>query len=738
MESSDDKNGKQTPERIPKIPLPPSDQKSKKALNLPPIPISNFKVITPEKKNKSSMRRESMSAVTKKRKLSFKQYKDKDKNSGAKSQRGKRHTKLNEEINMEKLPQKSQSAVNLSRAASTEDESENMTSILRRYQSFDPAYSIDFKEFQLSYSSSDDEKDYDKALIEIEKREKEKRKNSIDELPDPPEGNYVNDGDFFLPLNLNSQEIFDVNEKNDDASQSAVDQAGQNYVTIPRISGSFQEPPPIPLMQSKNSSSMTRRYSSFSSSKFGSPTKSQLSENLLSKLRDYENIIEKYFREEYCCYLKIPFDSTNEQILEKTHDYPMLSYALENYKSKKVKTLQKSKKDIFKNTILCYDSNPLKKRLLKKTPKADTQKCIAISNLILGYANVIDLKGDHTIGAIKLLYILQFSKKQEIHEEIIMQIVKQTINCRNSSVCEYIWKLLYLVVTFYPVPENCINYVLAHVIQQILSYDKTNEESTTSNHQYIIYQTARLAFIRMCDRTFVQCCKQNIENNNDQALVNRTISLISSGISLLYCSMYEMIYSQSKYYKYLPIPLALYHFTDALKSNRRLMTEDIFIIDIHESELICRRNVREYSKKYSYVSKLQPKELAAMLLFWTTTIINSVIPLEVFDIFIKFSERKKYEKILPNFPTLHLNVFKYYIGFLKDILTYEEYNHMSKEKLCDIFGHYFVTTQKMTIDPYKHSMMLNLSPKFVEYCIDNLDVSDIYPLDPICTFRKKK
>ena len=44
---------------------------------------------------------------------------------------------------------------------------------------------------------------------------------------------------------------------------------------------------------------------------------------------------------------------------------------------------------------------------------------------------------------------------------------------------------------------------------------------------------------------------------------------------------------------------------------------------------------------------------------------------------------------------------------------------------------FFVDTKFATIDPFTMKQICDVAPRFVLFCLQNLDVSAVYPLNPI-------
>lgn len=70
------------------------------------------------------------------------------------------------------------------------------------------------------------------------------------------------------------------------------------------------------------------------------------------------------------------------------------------------------------------------------------------------------------------------------------------------------------------------------------------------------------------------------------------------------------------------------------------------------------------------------------------------------------------------------------VGFFRDIAKNEKSTHETHQTLSEYIGFSFVETSFLTIDPFTRKEMRDRSPNFLLYCLDNLDVDDVYPLNP--------
>lgn len=142
------------------------------------------------------------------------------------------------------------------------------------------------------------------------------------------------------------------------------------------------------------------------------------------------------------------------------------------------------------------------------------------------------------------------------------------------------------------------------------------------------------------------------------------------------------------------------------------------------------------NENHEMINDGEVKDLLGLLFIWLLNLLDPIIPKSMSDSFIKLpidildkSYNDKYNEFIDNMPLLHKNTLKYLIGFLREIAQNKKWTHETHESIADNFGSSFVRTSFLTIDPFTRKKMYDISPHFILYCLDNLDVTDVYPLN---------
>ncbi|KAK8895164.1 Rho GTPase activating protein 39 [Tritrichomonas musculus] len=139
------------------------------------------------------------------------------------------------------------------------------------------------------------------------------------------------------------------------------------------------------------------------------------------------------------------------------------------------------------------------------------------------------------------------------------------------------------------------------------------------------------------------------------------------------------------------------------------------------------------NENHDIINNGKVRDLLGLIFLWMINLLDPIIPKSMSDSFIKLptnSNDEAYKDFIDNMPLLHRNTLKYLIGFLREIARNKEFTHETHQTIADNFGSVFVKTSFMTIDPFTRQKMYDISPFFLLYCLDNLDVEEVYPLNP--------
>ena len=135
--------------------------------------------------------------------------------------------------------------------------------------------------------------------------------------------------------------------------------------------------------------------------------------------------------------------------------------------------------------------------------------------------------------------------------------------------------------------------------------------------------------------------------------------------------------------------------------------------------------------------------LMGFLLTWMLNLVDPIVPKSMSKYFIDTFDNPSpspndYGDFVENLPLLHKNTLKYIIGFLREIAKNVDLTQESHKTISKSLATYFVMTTFATIEPFTRIKMIEIAPKFLLYCLDNIDVTDVYPLNPAYLVRNEE
>lgn len=138
------------------------------------------------------------------------------------------------------------------------------------------------------------------------------------------------------------------------------------------------------------------------------------------------------------------------------------------------------------------------------------------------------------------------------------------------------------------------------------------------------------------------------------------------------------------------------------------------------------------NENYEIINDGEVRNLLGLIFIWMLNLLDPIIQKKMSDSFIKLSSNdlNKCKAFVDNMPLLHKNTLKYLIGFFREIAQNKKWTHETFDTIAENIGSSFVKTSFITIDPFTRKKMFDVSSFFIRYCLDNLDVKDVYPLDP--------
>lgn len=493
------------------------------------------------------------------------------------------------------------------------------------------------------------------------------------------------------------------------------------------------------------------------------------------------NVIS-YFNDLFRREIKGPHFKSKDDLFNFVEPYSIENYATKNFRKPGF---------LFFNTqtieeLTTFSDKPLSKPLLEKIPVLKKVIVEKLSINILGYIGAISnekqdeifkRRGEDKKEGLTFSIICILHDDESLVDECIMQLIKSMRKSPSQEMLILSWKLFLIIITMFYVKDDDI----ANVIRWFLVH-RIFEKGIEGKY-------ARFTFIRFYERIVLG---RNFDLSMQRNEILRIPQGVQFGKRLFKCSLYLQMWNQKEKWPKLPIPLAVYLVVKALIKNGVMVTpkpfpdfgekkqssfntkssnvindnddndraennEDEEIKEQKNDELNDEKNnknlkmknenisrkaslkiVKNWATKlstnYDLVNDGEVCDLLGFLFTWMLNLLDPIIPKSMADRFIEsFDERSDQlskEKFVNDLPLLHKNTLKYLIGFLREIAQNEKFTLENHQTIAENLGSYFVKTSFATVDPFTRQKMVLASPSFLLFCLDNLDVRDVYPLNP--------
>lgn len=425
-----------------------------------------------------------------------------------------------------------------------------------------------------------------------------------------------------------------------------------------------------------------------------------------------------------------------------------------------------------------FSNKPLSKPLLKKIDSSKKPIISKLSTSILTYIKVINTSQNGNDESSKqmreklFLSIMKLLRNDEsLVDECLMQLIKLMRKNPSMNSLLLCWKIFITVVyLFFLEDKEILNVVYWFLVHRMYSDEKQK-------------CAAYFSFICIHDRNVIgRNCKET-----RKTIILQIPYCAFCGNKMFMCSLYEQVWHQKRKYPHLPIPLMLHLVVKTLIKNGVMVTPNpvplIYKSSMKNSSRTATaestENTESNSKQqstdnydstvdkktkksryfdhdpqkmkilYDWINELpidnnaikngEVYDLMTLLLEWLSNLVDPIIPKsminefkEIFDDELDLSSNStKYNEFIEKLPSLHLNTLKYLIGFLREIGKNEKLTQQSYQIIAENTSGFFVDTKFATIDPFTMKKICDVAPRFVLFCLQNLDVSAVYPLNPI-------
>jgi hypothetical protein len=363
-------------------------------------------------------------------------------------------------------------------------------------------------------------------------------------------------------------------------------------------------------------------------------------------------------------------------------------------------------------TLFASQSKPLKKPLLTSVPTPFKKLGAELFQLLLEYTHVLPCK-NQGIALSRILTILN-GHKAELVDEFFFQLIKQTINNRQIAFLLRTWELFLIVATIFPVSDDRLKWVLAHLAK-----------NSTDPDQRIACISIFL-FMRVETRHYLGV---TLDFMSDRRVVEEIPTQISRGHAVFGALLYELMWCQKAQFPSLPIPYALHYIINVLKEKNVFRTQDVFRFPANDGMV---RDIRSRANNdMTAIAQGDVNVVASLLKMWLKELPNPIIPTEQIAQFQALAEQNKFLAFVEQMPQVHQLTLVYVIGFLQEMARHSEDTGMEKSDLATIFGPCIVNPARVAQNNV--DLIQRLTGMSVAFCSRLIEIRDpaiVYPLNP--------
>lgn len=362
-----------------------------------------------------------------------------------------------------------------------------------------------------------------------------------------------------------------------------------------------------------------------------------------------------------------------------------------------------------------FSSKPITTPILRNL-QADV-KVLAIKAFkkILIYTHVLaDKKNvvteEKTNKALQKLVFMLY-RNISLRDEVYFQLISQTTGNPNHETNTRTWELFLIISSLFPPTRDSELYILAHIGRT--AFDKNEDEK--------IRDLAQFSYIRLQNRA----CIGKEEEFDTIEQIYKIKDHPNQVKDQFYTSLYEIMWYQRKKTPLLQFPFILYYMVQLFITKNGLHTEGIF--KEKGNVKIVNMMSKMSNENMECLKRCGLFELCTLINLWFRELSNSIIPMNFLPEFVLLCDSQKFLNIPSALPKTNMYTLMYLIGFLQDIINHKEENKLTINDLANIFGPSLVKTTET--EPERVKNYAKLATKFVNILIEQMDTSQIYPLN---------
>ncbi|KAH0792001.1 RhoGAP domain containing protein [Histomonas meleagridis] len=382
-------------------------------------------------------------------------------------------------------------------------------------------------------------------------------------------------------------------------------------------------------------------------------------------------------------------------ILSYLAQYNILEFAKANFRQHSTGGVLQ-KKLIPIQELISFSQTPLKKPLLKSTPNNLKKESATLSKLIIKYS----LKNEQPDSTLQSIISI-LDKHQNLVDEMFYQLVKQTTSNASNDCLLRTWELFLTVSSLFPVSTRNHLRIAAHIATTCLKCKQAQ-----------IIDIAVLTLIRFETRFLVGKKRGFFE-------------ILKAETQYFNVTLVEQMWNQKAQNSKLPIPFIEFYVVSSMKEKRCFETWGVFMDDGFDKELVY-SVVNQKSRTIEIIASAGVHELSNILLKWFELLPDSVIPISLFDEFIRMSQDKKFDDIIDLMPKINVYTLMYLVGFLKELVEHKSETGANIQILSGTFGPCLVSAAEKFRSPEVLEQLKTLATDFMEYLMNSWQTDEIY------------
>ncbi|KAH0793140.1 RhoGAP domain containing protein [Histomonas meleagridis] len=394
-------------------------------------------------------------------------------------------------------------------------------------------------------------------------------------------------------------------------------------------------------------------------------------------------------------------------IQENIHKFQVEEYAKQYFREHRTGKVF-NRKLVSLEQITQFSKEPLEFSLIKLTNPNDEKNAVKCFKLILNYTGVIFVKGA-SVCADQLVQIL--TNNPSLYDEVYFQLIKQTRQNPDPDWEVKTWELFLIIATIFPSSRNSEVWIKSHLARSSMSDNKW------------ISNLAQFTYIRFSARCAIGKPKTNLEINYSVKIpkqINREHSTFSA-------SIYEHLWFQRSEYPNFPIPILVHRMAETILSKGAERITGIFRLPGNMK--LVQQMVQDIDKGNDPIPNSEIFDLLSLFKLWFRDLSNPTVPVEALPYLKNAHEDGNYlDFVVQHLPPAHLNLLGYLIGFLQRLAKAEEETKMGPKNLAIVFSPNIVQPQVDFNEPAQVKEYSDIAIGFLQFLIENWDVSQYYPL----------